>query len=120
MVREPHFSPLRSGYETVFGPMSGSVDCLTHHDARAVHDLVEGDEEHPKDGYLTDLISRRAAAWVEEVAGSVAGGDARRLESLRADDAAHPAGRRRQPRLVRDGHAPALATRTYSRSTLIG
>lgn len=33
-----HFSPLRSGYESFFGPMSGGVDYFTHCDSRGAHD----------------------------------------------------------------------------------
>lgn len=64
----PAFGPLRSGYEEFFGPMSGGVDYFTHRDSRGTHDLWSGENEHPETGYLTDLISRRAVAWVHRVA----------------------------------------------------
>ena len=64
----PAFGPLRSGYEEFFGPMSGGVDYFSHCDSRGTHDLWQGDEEHREDGYLTDLISRRAVDWVQRVA----------------------------------------------------
>ena len=64
----PAFSPLRSGYDEFFGPMSGGVDYFTHRDWRGTHDLFEGDREHHESGYLTDLISERAAAYVDRVA----------------------------------------------------
>ena len=65
----PHFSPLRSGYETFFGPMSGGVDYFTHCDSRGTHDLWVGEDEHRQEGYLTDLITDRAVGWIGEVAG---------------------------------------------------
>ncbi len=64
----PAFSPLRSGYEEFFGPMSGGVDYFTHCDFRGTHDLFEGDAECDDEGYLTDLISRRAVDFIERAA----------------------------------------------------
>jgi arylsulfatase A-like enzyme len=64
----PHFSPLRSGYETFYGPMSGGVDYFTHCGTNGAHDLFEGDEEVHAVGYLTDLISQRAVQWIDRVA----------------------------------------------------
>ncbi len=64
----PAFGPLRSGYEEFFGPMSGGVDYFTHCDSRGTHDLWFGEEEHREDGYLTDLISKRAVDYVERIA----------------------------------------------------
>ena len=61
----PHFGPLRSGYEEFFGPMSGGVDYFTHAATTGAHDLYEGDAEAPTEGYLTDLISRRAVDYIE-------------------------------------------------------
>ena len=55
----PAFSPLRSGYDEFFGPMSGGVDYFSHCDNRGAHDLWLGEAEHREEGYLTDLISRR-------------------------------------------------------------
>jgi arylsulfatase A-like enzyme len=64
----PAFSPLRSGYDEFFGPMSGGVDYFSHCDSRGTHDLWQGEAEHREEGYLTDLISRRAVDFIERVA----------------------------------------------------
>jgi arylsulfatase A-like enzyme len=64
----PAFGPLRSGYEEFFGPMSGGVDYFTHCAFTGAHDLYLGDAEHREEGYLTDLISKRSAAFVDRVA----------------------------------------------------
>ncbi len=64
----PHFGPLKSGYETFFGPLSGGVDYFTHCDFRGNHDLWLGEAEYRQPGYLTDLITDRAVAWLGEVA----------------------------------------------------
>jgi arylsulfatase A-like enzyme len=64
----PSFSPLRSGYEEFFGPMSGGVDYFTHCSSSGEHDLWCGEQEEPHEGYLTDLISRRAVDYIERMA----------------------------------------------------
>ncbi|WP_225784768.1 sulfatase [Xenophilus sp. Marseille-Q4582] len=64
----PHFGPLRSGYEEFFGPMAGGVDYFTHCDSRGTHDLYDGTEASKAEGYLTDLLSRRAVDYVDRMA----------------------------------------------------
>ncbi|HVZ42460.1 MAG TPA: sulfatase-like hydrolase/transferase [Ramlibacter sp.] len=64
----PAFSPLKSGYEEFFGPMSGGVDYFTHCATTGAHDLYFGEEERHEPGYLTDLISRHAVDWISRVA----------------------------------------------------
>ena len=71
----PHFSPLRSGYDHFFGPMSGGVDYFTHASTNGQHDLYEGEAESPTEGYLTDLISRRAVDWIHQQAPQVERGN---------------------------------------------
>ncbi len=61
----PHFGPLRSGYEYFYGSLSGGVDYFTHCDSTGLHDLWIDDAEHRADGYLTDLLSSEAIAFVE-------------------------------------------------------
>lgn len=65
----PAFSPIRSGYDEFFGPMSGGVDYFTHCSTSGTHDLFLGEAEHAVEGYLTDLLSRRAATFVRDAAG---------------------------------------------------
>ncbi|WP_137892717.1 sulfatase-like hydrolase/transferase [Ramlibacter sp. 2FC] len=64
----PAFGPLRSGYEEFFGPMAGGVDYFSHCDSRGVHDLWFGEEARSEEGYLTDLLSRRAVDYVQRMA----------------------------------------------------
>ena len=61
----PHFGPLKSGYQEFFGPMSGGVDYFSHCDSAGTHDLYENETEVRREGYLTDLISQRAAQFVK-------------------------------------------------------
>jgi arylsulfatase A-like enzyme len=71
----PAFGPLKSGYDSFFGPMSGGVDYFTHCDSRGTHDLWLGEAEHAQPGYLTDLITDRALAWLDDAAAGAAAGD---------------------------------------------
>ncbi len=64
----PHFSPLKSGYEEFFGPMSGGVDYFTHCGANGTHDLWFGEEEKAQEGYLTDLITDHAVDYIDRMA----------------------------------------------------
>jgi arylsulfatase A-like enzyme len=64
----PSFGPLRSGYEEFFGPMSGGVDYFTHCSNTGQHDLWFGEDEKREEGYLTDLLSRRAVDWIGRMA----------------------------------------------------
>jgi arylsulfatase A-like enzyme len=64
----PHFSPIKSGYEEFFGPMSGGVDYFTHCSSTGDHDLYFGEEEKKEDGYLTDLLSKRAVDYANRMA----------------------------------------------------
>jgi arylsulfatase A-like enzyme len=75
----PHFGPLKSGYEEFFGPMSGGVDYFSHCSSSGAHDLYYGEAERHEEGYLTDLLSQRAADWVRHMA---AQGDAPLFLSL--------------------------------------
>ncbi|AEG94207.1 sulfatase family protein [Ramlibacter tataouinensis] len=64
----PAFGPLRSGYEEFFGPMSGGVDYFSHCSSNGQHDLWLGEQERAEEGYLTDLLSRRAVDYVARMA----------------------------------------------------
>ena len=60
----PAFSPEKSGYQEFFGCRSGAVDFFTHKSFAGPHDLWEGDQEAHVDGYVTDILSNRAADYV--------------------------------------------------------
>jgi arylsulfatase A-like enzyme len=65
----PNFGPLKSGYQEFFGPMSGGVDYFRHCDSGGKHDLYEGEEEVHRSGYMTDLLSEKAVAFVKRQKG---------------------------------------------------
>ena len=71
----PTFGPLLSGYDEFFGPMSGGVDYFTHCSSNGQHDLWFGEEERSEEGYLTDLLSRRAVDYIDRMAGQSAAGE---------------------------------------------
>jgi len=60
----PHFHPLKSGYQEFFGSLSGGFDYFTHCDTAGVHDLWDGESEIHRQGYMTDLLSARAVAYL--------------------------------------------------------
>lgn len=64
----PAFGPLRSGYDAFYGIMAGGVDYFTHCSGKGDHDLYIDEEEHHEEGYLTDLLSRRAVEHVQRMA----------------------------------------------------
>ena len=72
----PAFSPLASGYEDFFGPMSGGVDYFSHRSNLGHHDLFLGEKESFEDGYLTDLLSHRAVDYVQRMTQPEPGGAA--------------------------------------------
>jgi arylsulfatase A-like enzyme len=60
----PHYGPLKSGYQEFFGMLSGGMDYFSHKDTSGIHDLFENEAEVHRKGYLTDLISDRAAQTI--------------------------------------------------------
>jgi arylsulfatase A-like enzyme len=66
----PHFGPNRSGYMHHFGPMSGGVSYYGHNTRGGDSDLELDGQPYDEPGYLTDLLSRRAAQYVRDRAAS--------------------------------------------------
>jgi arylsulfatase A-like enzyme len=62
---KPEFGPNRHGFGEFFGILSGAGDYFTHRSSdSAAADLWENLEPVRRSGYLTDLLSERAAAFV--------------------------------------------------------
>lgn len=61
----PAYGPLRSGYDEFFGVHAGAVDYFTHRSVKGDHDLYQGESRHPREGYLTDLLSVDAVNYVK-------------------------------------------------------
>jgi arylsulfatase A-like enzyme len=62
----PEKSPNAHGFEYFFGLKSGYHDYYTHHDGDGESDLWENDQRIERQGYTTDLITERAARFIEE------------------------------------------------------
>ena len=62
----PTFGPRLSGYAHYYGFHSGGADYFAHCDPRGVPDLWDNETPVEEDGYLTDLLSRRAVQFIEE------------------------------------------------------
>ena len=60
----PHFGPRMSGYEEFYGFHAGGADYFAHCDPRGRPDFWENETAIEEDGYLTDLLSKRAADFV--------------------------------------------------------
>jgi arylsulfatase A-like enzyme len=60
----PTYSPVKSGFEEFFGIMSGGGDYFTHKDANGEADLFEAEVPVERVGYMTDLITERAAEYL--------------------------------------------------------
>ncbi len=60
----PTYGPLKSGFEEFFGIMSGAGDYFTHKDPNGEADLFEAEVPVDRVGYMTDLITERAVAYL--------------------------------------------------------
>jgi arylsulfatase A-like enzyme len=59
-------SPNAHGFDYFFGLKSGYHDYYTHHDGEGQPDLWENDEPIESEGYTTDLVTERAARFIDE------------------------------------------------------
>ena len=62
----PHFSPRLSGYQSFYGFHAGGNDYFAHCNPKGQPDLWNNEDEITESGYLTDILSRRAAAFIEQ------------------------------------------------------
>lgn len=62
----PKYGPIQSGFEHFFGIMSGGVDYFTHKDGAGEPDLFENQVPVERVGYVTDLLTERAAQFISQ------------------------------------------------------
>jgi arylsulfatase A-like enzyme len=66
----PRYGPLKSGYDEFFGIMGGYTGYYTHIGDGGEPDFYESETPIERQGYVTDLLSERAAAWVAAASAS--------------------------------------------------
>lgn len=62
----PHHSPIKNGFDYFFGIHTGAADYISHKGDARIHDLFENDSLVYPQGYLTDLFSQKAAAYIKQ------------------------------------------------------
>lgn len=67
---QPQFSPLAHGFDSFFGFKSGYIDYYQHTDSTGAPDLFENNEPAKATGYMTDLITQRSVAFINDHAKS--------------------------------------------------
>jgi arylsulfatase A-like enzyme len=63
------FGPIAHGFDEFFGLKSADIDHYSHLEITGEPDLYEGDQPVERKGYMTDLITERAVAYIEKHAG---------------------------------------------------
>lgn len=59
-------SPVKNGFNYFFGIRTGSADYISHKGDSRKHDLFENDSPVYPEGYLTDLFSQKAIAFIKQ------------------------------------------------------
>jgi arylsulfatase A-like enzyme len=62
----PEHSPVKNGFDYFFGIRSGAADYISHKGDARTHDLYENDSLVYPEGYLTDLFSQKAIAFIKQ------------------------------------------------------
>ncbi|MCD9017984.1 sulfatase-like hydrolase/transferase [Parachryseolinea silvisoli] len=62
----PQHRPGKNGFDYFFGIHSGAADYISHKGTSRLPDLYENDISVDKEGYLTDLFSQKAAAFIKQ------------------------------------------------------
>jgi arylsulfatase A-like enzyme len=63
---QPQHSPVKNGFNYFFGIHSGAADYISHKGDGRKHDLYENDNTVYPEGYLTDLFSQKAIAFLKQ------------------------------------------------------
>lgn len=66
---QPQHNPTRNGFDYFFGFLAGAADYISHksgHTGQRAHDLYENDKPYYTEGYLTELFTQKAVAFLEK------------------------------------------------------
>ena len=63
---KPQFGPNAHGFDYFFGFKSGYIDYYQHTGGDGMHDLFENEVPAHVDGYMTDLITERSLAFIDQ------------------------------------------------------
>jgi len=63
---DDHFSPLDQGFDAFTGFLGGNVEYFRHHELSDLDVYLSGREPVSREGYLTDLITEDAVAFLDE------------------------------------------------------
>jgi len=62
----PKFSPNRHGFDEFYGILGGNADYFTHKEESELPCFYHNDKPIEEPGYMTDLLTRHAVAWLQE------------------------------------------------------
>lgn len=62
----PEFNPIRHGFHEYFGVLTGHADFYTYNYFDGTYTLRENEKAVKAEGYLTDLLNRKAVAFIEK------------------------------------------------------
>lgn len=63
---KPEFGPVAHGFDEFFGILSGNVDHYSHREENGEPDLYENTRPVEQAGYMTDLITARSVAFIDQ------------------------------------------------------
>jgi arylsulfatase A-like enzyme len=63
---QPEHNPLRHGFDEYFGVLLGHADYYRYNYFDGTYELRDGEQPAKAEGYLTDLISQRAAKFIRD------------------------------------------------------
>lgn len=62
----PQHNPIKNGFDYFFGIHGGAADYISHKGDGRTHDLYENDSLVYPEGYLTDLFTQKAVAFIKQ------------------------------------------------------
>lgn len=68
--RAEKFNPVHHGFDEFFGFLGGNIDYFLHRDRFGNSDLFEKTKPIEKEGYITDLITKRSVDFIHQNAGN--------------------------------------------------